>query len=276
MAESAKSYKDVEFYKCRNCATCKLFKRYDWLKRIDIERMKWRYLFFITLTFDKSHLNNNKFENRELSKWFKKQKRAGNLPDEFAYIAAAEFGEITLRKHYHILLMMNEFIFNDLEAFKKSKRGNIIYTSNYLNSLWHNGNINSVQIVENDACFKYMLKYTTKLKNAGEKLIKSRYFGKPLDASILTPQTLPASLVKAQKQKARYWEKKLKRGECSKRFFNEYILLDKYNNDIIKLGKEKNDLNRRRFWDQYIYNSNVIKTNYLHNYKYFNKKAYEF
>ena len=275
LANSARNYKDVEFFKCRKCITCKLFKSYDWLKRIDIERQKWKYLFFITLTFDKQHIKKNEFESRELSKWFKKQKRAGNLPENFAYIAAAEYGEHTGRKHYHILLMLNEFLFYDLQEFKKSKRGNMIYTSNYLNSLWENGEINSVQIVKNESCFKYILKYTTKLKNKGEKLIKSRYFGKPINPNILNVDNLPVSLVKAQKQKNRYWEKKLQKGECSKRFFNEKIIFDKYNNLILKLGKQKSDKQRKRFWDENIYNSNNIKSNYYHNWNYYNHKATE-
>lgn len=277
LSKNNNAYKNVDFYKCRKCETCKIFKRYDWLKRIDIEREKWKYLFFITLTFDNEHINKNEFVSRELSSWFKKQKKAENLPKDLAYIAAAEFGEKTFRKHYHILLMSNEFIFYDLEPFKNSARNNIIYTSSFLNAIWEKGSINSVQIVESNACFKYMLKYTTKLKNKGEKLILSRGFGKPWNFQLknLTPENLPTSLSKAAKQKIRYWEQKLKKGECTKQKFNS-IFLDYYSNLIINLQKEKNKINKNKFWSELIYKQGEIKANYNHNFIYFNHKTTEF
>lgn len=277
LSKNNNAYKNVEFFKCRKCATCKLFKRYDWLKRIDIEREKWKYLFFITLTFDNEHINKNKFISRELSYWIKNQKKKGNLPQNLAYIAAAEFGEKTFRKHYHILLMCNEFIFYDLEAFKNSARNNIIYTSSFLNEIWDKGNINSVQIVDSKACFKYILKYTTKLKNKGEKLIISRGFGKPWNFQLkkLTPENLPTSLSKAAKQKIRYWEKKLKNNECTKTKFNQ-VFKDYYSNFIITLQKKKNNINKNKFWSENIYKQGNIKANYNHNFIYFNHKATEF
>ena len=203
-------------------------------------------------------------------------KEANLLPFNLAYIAAAEFGELTGRKHYHILLFTNEFIFNDLEAYKITKRNNIMYTSQYLNNMWKKGKINSVQIVENEACFKYILKYTTKLKNVGEKFIKSRFFGKPnlKELNEMNLSELPNSLIKAAKQKIYYWDKKLKANECTQKFFNEYIFRDKYLNKILTKGKQKQKMNKNKFWDAY--NLNSVLSNYYHNWKYFNTKSKEF
>lgn len=266
--------KNVSFFKCKKCPICKMFKRYDWIKRINLEIQNWKYCLFITLTFDKEHINKNS-EARELSYWIRNKKRNDELPKEIKYFAVKEYGDKTGRKHYHMLIFSNEIIFNDLEFYKKSKRNNDIYTSKYLNEIWEYGSINSVQLVTSEAAFKYMLKYTTKLNNEKDKVIVCRHFGNVSNTEELKPQNLPSSLARNIKQKIRYYEKKLIANEINKKEFNA-IWLNQLDQNILNLQIEKNKENENKFWKNVLYSQSINEARYIHNYLYFIRKSTEF
>lgn len=76
------------------------------------------------------------------------------------YRVAAEYGSKTHRAHYHIIIF--GFCFPDIVLYKRSKRGNQIYKSAILTSLWKHGicTVDSINITASVAryCTKYMSK----------------------------------------------------------------------------------------------------------------------
>lgn len=76
---------------------------------------------------------------------------------------SAEYGKRTHRPHYHACFFGVSF--DDAVPYKKSKRGNIIYTSETLTKLWKNGicTIDSKRVTP--AVARYCTKYAMKDKN---------------------------------------------------------------------------------------------------------------
>lgn len=79
------------------------------------------------------------------------------------YRACAEYGSRTHRAHYHVLLFGVRF--PDLRYYKKSKRGNVIYTSSILTKLWSHGicTVDSTNV--RSAVARYCTKYLAKSRS---------------------------------------------------------------------------------------------------------------
>ena len=89
---------------------------------------------------------------KRLRKYFSGQK--------IKYRASAEYGPHTGRPHYHVLLFGVRF--SDYRFYKKSKRGNQIYTSPTLTKLWSHGIATIDNLSLNMASSFYASKYTAK------------------------------------------------------------------------------------------------------------------
>lgn len=78
----------------------------------------------------------------------------------FKYRLSAEYGKKTHRPHYHVLFF--GWSFPDVVPYKKSKRGNLIYTSALLTRLWKHGicTVDSVRV--SPAIARYCSKYFSK------------------------------------------------------------------------------------------------------------------
>lgn len=76
------------------------------------------------------------------------------------YLITAEYGKRTHRPHYHALLFNVKF--PDAVPYKRSKRGNLIYTSDILDNLWHNGICTVDTQNLSAACARYCTKYCAK------------------------------------------------------------------------------------------------------------------
>lgn len=216
--------KRCDFYRCRKCNLCLKYKQYDWTLRAKNEWPNWQNHYFITLTFDNKHYNNFWFKPRFLCYWIRDRLKKQIGPCQ--YIASQEFGEKTYRKHYHIILFTN-YEFKDLEPIKKSKRNNILYTSQTLNHLWKYGTINQINLITSDAEIKYTCSYSVKeLKNSknnwripencqGEKLIISRGFGDKLNLES-NLEMIPLTIIKNSSQRIYIANRQFKKGEISK------------------------------------------------------------
>lgn len=93
------------------------------------------------------------------------------------YLLTAERGKSTNRPHYHAILFGIDFA-EDRAVYKKSKRGNTIFTSNTLSKLWNNG-ICTVDCVNVSAkVARYCTKYCVKDSRANESfMLVSRGIG---------------------------------------------------------------------------------------------------
>lgn len=116
---------------CGSCLGCRLDKARDWSTRCQHEAKLWPDNLFVTLTYDDDHLpigsGDLHQDNRGVSKYptlryrdvqlFLKKLRKedtgmvpgpnGNRP--IRYFVAGEYGERTLRPHYHMLLFNFDF-----------------------------------------------------------------------------------------------------------------------------------------------------------------------
>lgn len=101
------------------------------------------------------------------------RKKFGN---DIKYLIAAEYGSRTHRAHYHAILFGVKF--EDLVPFRRSKRGNIIFRSHTLDTLWNHGicTVDSKNI--NSAVARYCTKYF--MKNNGVEdtfMLSSNHLG---------------------------------------------------------------------------------------------------
>lgn len=92
---------------------------------------------FLTLTYDDKHLPANySIEVRELQLFMKRLRKS--LPQSIRFFGVGEYGDETLRPHYHALIF--NYFPDDQKFYKKSKSGYNIFTSENLSKVWTFGN----------------------------------------------------------------------------------------------------------------------------------------
>lgn len=112
------------FVPCRKCLYCRLQRRKEWSERMLSEQTQHEDSAFVTLTYDEESVpkTNNEFQSflkytsedihddeirlltlhkPDLQKYFKRLRRAGL---KFKYFACGEYGDETLRPHYHSIV----------------------------------------------------------------------------------------------------------------------------------------------------------------------------
>lgn len=120
---------------------------------------------FVTLTYDDENLKD--LNKRDLQLFFKRLRR--EFPGKrIKYFACGEYGERTLRPHYHMILY--GLTLKDLECYLE----NGIYQSEYLKQIWPLGfntighvSVRSIRYVVN-----YILKSYNVIKETGKKPIQ--------------------------------------------------------------------------------------------------------
>lgn len=170
-----KAYKHgITKFECGSCPECLQKKSRNWALRACMEA-KNNIGMMITLTYDTYKYENSHIENpvdtslhvsiQHLQRFFKRLRYY--FPDnEIKYIGAGEYGKRTHRAHYHAVIFGLHF--DDLRAYKKSKRGNMIYKSKTLEKIWkadkqHNGGICTVDSINiNASVARYCTKYCAK------------------------------------------------------------------------------------------------------------------
>lgn len=142
---------------CGRCIGCRLDYAKNWANRMMLEAKKSPDNFFITLTYNeeevpkrKIYTHDNKhykgevltLRKSDLQKFFKDLRNIYSrnycFSNSFKYYACGEYGDKTLRPHYHICLFNCKY-FDDLEYKYKDSQGFIHYTSTKLDNLWKRG-----------------------------------------------------------------------------------------------------------------------------------------
>lgn len=164
-------------FECGVCPECLAKRARRWALRCVAESY-YNKGCMVTLTYDtyvrddKGNILKDKYgvplenpaDTRPLSKrdcqLFLKRLRKHFKDSKIKYLLTAERGSRTNRSHYHALLFGVEF--KDRIFYKRSKRGNIIYTSPTLQKIWNNGicTIDSVNL--NGKTARYCTKYCAK------------------------------------------------------------------------------------------------------------------
>lgn len=87
---------------CGQCLPCRLNRRRIWVHRMMLEAALHPASSFLTLTYDKEHLNGEgTLVPRDLQLWLKRyRKSAGRC----RYFAVGEYGTLSMRPHYHLAI----------------------------------------------------------------------------------------------------------------------------------------------------------------------------
>lgn len=181
---------------CGQCYSCKLNKCREWAAKCVFESYLHKYNYFITLTYEDNNLkfsDNNLIEisgeirseptlvKADLQKFIKRLRKRHYTDfkkwNTLKYLACGEYGEITKRPHYHMILF-SDYPIPDLTQFKRNHENDILYTSSYLENIWKHGFCSVSEF--SPATAGYVARYTIK-KLYGQKkkeLINANLYNK--------------------------------------------------------------------------------------------------
>lgn len=153
---------------CRQCAECRHKRAREWACRCWAELQTQNNVgAFITLTY--SDENNPIILQKRDAQLFIKRLRKRIAPHKIKYFACGEYGDRTLRPHFHIIIFGYDF--PDKVYFTKSKKGKPIFRSAELAELWKSG-LHTVQEVNIATCV-YTALYTAKATKTLPKRLQS-------------------------------------------------------------------------------------------------------
>lgn len=121
---------------CSKCLECRLEYAREWAIRCVHESRMHPKNCFITLTYSDEHLKSPKLQYKDFQDFIKRLRdKIGYQPeDRISVFVTGEYGDQNKRPHWHAI------IFNweppDLEYLRANKRGDKIYKSKILDSLW--------------------------------------------------------------------------------------------------------------------------------------------
>lgn len=157
-------------FDCGSCPECLAKRARFWALRAVMEARKSPSM-MITLTYDQEILDEAgnvigerlpdllKVDKRDCQLFIKRlRKHFGN--QKIKYILTAEYGKTTHRPHYHALIF--GVLFDDLIFKKRSKRGNMIFSSPTLTKIWSNGICTVDSVNATAATARYCTKYAAK------------------------------------------------------------------------------------------------------------------
>lgn len=139
--------KEVIPIPCGRCIGCRLDRSRQWADRCMLELMYHEQACFVTLTYDDFHIPRRFYGDprcgnvlpcftlciRDLQLFFKRLRK--RFPSAvIRYFGCGEYGPRTLRPHYHIILFGIDF--DDKVEIGKSKTGQVMYSSETLDSIW--------------------------------------------------------------------------------------------------------------------------------------------
>lgn len=144
---------------------CRLAYSREWAIRMTHEKISHKRSCFLTLTYDQAHLPpHGQLVKRDLQLFFKRfRKNVGPI----RYVACGEYGERTLRPHFHVALYGHDFS-EDRLFYKSNPGGQHLYTSRTLAGIWPAGAA-LVGELTFESC-AYIARYITKRLNASDKL----------------------------------------------------------------------------------------------------------
>lgn len=132
---------------CGRCVGCKLDRSREWANRCMLELKYHDSAYFVTLTYNDAHAptayyvddgTGECFTSLTLRKrdfqLFMKRLRKAFPEDKIRYFAAGEYGEHTMRPHYHAIIFGLRL--DDLVPYQRSEKGDWYYKSQSLQRVW--------------------------------------------------------------------------------------------------------------------------------------------
>lgn len=150
---------------CGQCILCRIEHARQWTVRITHEAQLHEEKCFITLTYDDKHLPpHNSLRKSDLQKFWKRLRRSlGKL----RYYAIGEYGDKSLRPHYHACVFGNSFTQNRLIL---RQTPHLLWTSPVLQEAWPLGLVSVGALTPITA--KYVTQYVTKKLNNDRKYVR--------------------------------------------------------------------------------------------------------
>lgn len=101
---------------CGKCPACLRRRLASWSHRLEVESLRWEKQFFLTLTYNGDFLprSSNGFPTLDpiaLRNFFKRLRNAGT---RFKYYSCGEYGTNNHRPHYHVILLADTRMTEDL------------------------------------------------------------------------------------------------------------------------------------------------------------------
>lgn len=175
----SKKHESYTRVSCGQCIGCLLRRSRDWAVRcthhskISPPNSCW----FLTLTYDEHHLPRHPVTGKptflpdDLSATLKRL-RTNTALSGIKYFACREYGERTLRPHYHVCLF--GLPLNDLRHYKRSRDGFDLFNSDTLSKAWqYRGHAVVAPLSFNTV--SYTARYTTKKIGSALKPIDRHY-----------------------------------------------------------------------------------------------------
>lgn len=153
---------------CGKCPECQKDYYTQWATRGSRELAQWDSSVFITLTYDDAHLpEDQSLKKSDIQKFIKKLKKRFNSTKDnpIRQTYCGEYGEKTLRPHYHAVLFNCDF--PDKKFHYTSDQGHTVFTSELLTELWGKGHTEFGYALP--ASIAYLYKYILKKKSRKEK-----------------------------------------------------------------------------------------------------------
>jgi len=222
---------------CGQCIGCKLERARQWAVRCQHEASLHPLKCFITLTYDETNLPDNlSLVPDDLSKFWKRLRKA-HPGIKIGYLACGEYGETTLRPHYHAILFGLDF--PDKITYKKPRKpGDAgLFRSESLNRIWGKGmcTIGPVTFETSAYVARYSAKKVT--GNAAEEHYRGRV---PEFLRVSTKPAIGLRWIQKYQDETYYSDSVISRGHESKppRFYDKQLRRnDDQEHDKIKLAR---------------------------------------
>jgi len=134
---------------CGKCSGCRLQRSREWANRCMLELEYHKSSYFVTLTYDDSHVPIHYYADPETGEalpsmslvkrdfqLFMKRLRK-KFGEGIRFFASGEYGSLTFRPHYHAIIFGLEL--HDLVPYKRSAQGFQYFNSASLQEVWPNG-----------------------------------------------------------------------------------------------------------------------------------------
>ncbi len=178
-----RSLLDPQIVPCGSCVGCRAEQGRQWAVRMMHEARMHHSNYFVTLTLDDQHLNENaELSPKDFSRFVKTLRKT--QPTGISFFGCGEYGETTQRPHYHALLFGVEFLDHDIGL--DSSRPHV-WRSQTLADLWGRGHCEGGNVTMASA--SYVAGYI-------RKKVKQKNYARanPLTGQLLTPEFARMSL----------------------------------------------------------------------------------
>ncbi len=143
---------------CGQCIGCRMNDTLHWSIRIMHQTRMEEQSCFLTLTYDDYNLPKDQSLDLVHVQKFIKALRKQTRP--FKYFLAGEYGDTTMRPHYHLCIMGEDFL-DDRAHYTNTKNGDSLYKSPLVDKTWGKGSHNLIGELTQESA-RYVASYVNK------------------------------------------------------------------------------------------------------------------